>query len=164
MEPFVVVSASDDKVQVPFVIPMKDGETLSFSIPRLNFIDEAAARQMKKNILDLDRLVPQIDPSTGDPIYEKDNDGEFILDGDGHRVVVMGPPQMSVHERLRSVSEAMLGPVVPPAIYRKLQKLTVGELDQIIGHWTTISTTATINGVDPVDTVDPGESSASSTS
>lgn len=156
MEPFIVVSASDAKVQVPFAVPSKDGESIIFSIPRLNFIDEASARQMKKNLLELDRDVPQTDQA-GDPLYVKDDDGEFVLDDAGEKIPLLGPPQLSVHERLRSVAEAMLGPIVPAATFKKLQKLTVGELDQIVAHWTKVSTS-------PLDGVEPGESSASLTS
>lgn len=158
MEPFVVVSSCDDKVQVPFAIPTGEGgETLLFSIPRLNFIDEAAARQMKKNLVELDKHVPQEDPATGEPLYEKDDDGNFKLDDAGEKIPLMGPPQLSMHEKMRAVSEAMLGPVVPAATFKKLQKLTVGELEQIVSHWTKVSG-------DPIDGVEPGESSASSTS
>jgi hypothetical protein len=156
MEPFVVVSAHDEKVQIPFAIPMKDGETLLFSIPRLNFIDEAQARQMKSNLLELDKLVPQTDLATGEPMFEKGDDGEFVLNDAGEKIPVMGQAQMSLHEKMRAVSEAMLSTVVPPATYRKLQKLTVGELEQIVAHWTKVSS-------DPIDGVEPGESSASLT-
>lgn len=158
MEPFIVVSAADDKVQVPFTIPNRDGgDPFTFTIPRLNFIDEDAARKMKKNLLDLEREVPQIDPVTDAPIYEKDDDGNVKMDGDGNPIPMMGAPQLSYHEKTRAMAEAMLGPVLPPAIFRRVQKLTVGELDQIVAHWTKVSTS-------PLDGVEPGESSASSTS
>lgn len=158
MKPFVITSSRSEQVQVPFVIETDDG-TVEFSIPRMTFLAEDVTRRMKKALLDLDKPVPQFDQVTGEPLYHLDTDGNPLRDDDGQKKPLMGPPQRTAHEKTRAVAEAMLKCVVPAATYKSLQKLTVGELDQIIAHWTEVST-APLN--DPG--VDMGESSASSTS
>lgn len=140
MEPFVVVAAHDDAAHVPFRVPVKDQEPIEFSLPRLQFLSEPVARQMKEALLALDADVPQVD-SEGQPLFEED--------GDGNQVPVMGPPRRTVHETTRATAEAMLKCVVSSAIFKQLQKLTVGELDQIVAHWTEVSSKplGAVNGV-----------------
>jgi len=159
MKPFVVTSSRSENVQIPFVVEV-DGEEVEFSIPRMTFLPEDATRKMKQALLDLDKPVPQFNQVTGEPLYRLGKDGESLLDDDGQKIPVMGPPQRTAHEKTRAVAEAMLKHVVPAAVYKKLVKLTVGELDQIVAHWTDVSTSPLNN--DPG--VELGESSASSTS
>lgn len=159
METFVVVTASDERVQVPFRVPA-EGDDITFTIPRLNYLDEASARKMKQNLLDLDKPVQQKDIASGELLWEKSEDGQDKLDADGNKIPLMGSPQLTTHESLRAVSEAMLSALVPAAVFKRLQRLTVGELDQIITHWTKLSSAP----LDGEEGAEPGESSASSTS
>jgi hypothetical protein len=159
MKPFKIISAFDESVQVPFVIETADG-TVEFSIPRMTYLPEDAARKMKQALIELDKPVEQFNPVTGEPFYQLDADGNPKLDENGEKLPLMGPPQRTVHEKTRVVAETMLRVVVPAATFKKLQKLTVGELDQIIGHWTEASSSPVNN--DPGS--EPGESFASSAS
>jgi len=158
MKPFVITSARSETVQIPFQIETEDG-TVEFTIPRMTFLAEDVTRRMKKALLDLDKPVAQFNQVTGEPLYQLNSAGERKLDDDGQPIPLMGQPQRTVHEKTRAVAEAMLKCVVELAVFKKLQGLTVGELDQIVAHWTEASTQP-LN--DPGS--DLGESSASSTS
>ena len=159
MKPFVVTSSRSDAVQVPFEIDTEDGP-VEFSIPRMTFLPEDVTRRMKGALLDLDKPVPQHHPVTGEPMWQLNADGVPKLDDDNQKLPLMGPPQRTAHEKTRAVAEAMLKCVVPAAVFKKLQKLTVGELDQIVAHWTDVSSQPLNN--DPG--ADMGESGASLTS
>lgn len=160
MEPFVVVASHDDAAQVPFRVPVKGKEPIEFTIPRLQFLTEAVARQMKSALLALDAPVPMEDED-GQPVWERDASGEVVVDEAGEKVQAKISPQRTVHETTRATAEAMLKCVTTPAVFKKLQGLTVGELDQIISHWTTVSSKPVESAVEGVTT---GESSASSNS
>lgn len=156
MEVFEVVPASDERTKVPFRVPVGGDRKIEFSVPRLQFLDEAVARDMKKKLQDLDKFVQQVD-SQGELLWELDDTGEPKLADDGTKVPFMGPPQRTVHERSRAIYLTMLGCVVDQSVQARLEKLTVGELDQIISHWTAVSES-------PLDGTTTGESSASSSS
>ena len=159
MKPFKITSSFHATVQVPFEIDTADG-VLTFTIPRMTYLPEDAARKMKDALLALDKPVAQFNPVTGETYYQLDADGSPKLDEAGEKLPLLGPPQRTVHEKTREVAEAMLKVVLPAGVFKKLQKLTVGELDQIIAHWTEASSQPINN--DPG--VESGESSASSTS
>lgn len=159
MKAFKVTSSRSECVQVPFEIDTEGG-TVEFSIPRMTFLPEDATRRMKKSLLDLDKPVPQMNQVTGEPLYQLTAEGVVKHDDDGQPIPVMGPPQRTAHEKTRAVAEAMLKHVVAPEVFKQLQKLTVGELDQIIAHWTDVST----QPLDGDPGISMGESSASSTS
>lgn len=156
MDVFEVVPAYDERTHVPFRVPRKDDDPIEFFIPRLQFLDEDVARTMKEKLQKLDVNVPQVD-AAGEPVWKRKTDGTILTDDDGQNVPLMGPPQRTVLERTRAVAETMLSCVTEPDAYEKLQKLTVGELDQILGHWTKVSEK-------PLEGANLGESSASSTS
>jgi hypothetical protein len=156
MKPFVITSARSDNVQIPFQIETDGGKVVEFTIPRMTFLAESVTRAMKKALLDLDKPVPQFNQVTGEPMYQMDAAGVVARDEDGQQMPLMGPPQRTAHEKTRAVAEAMLKCVVDAATFKELQKLTVGELDQIVAHWTDVSTQP-LN--DPG--ADLGESSAS---
>jgi hypothetical protein len=166
MQPFIVPVPTDEHVQVPFRVPVKDGEPIEFSIRRMNFIDEPTMRKIRDDLKKLDDEVPQTYPN-GEPVWKQtinEND-EWVdeLDDDGKKIRVFGPPQRSQLERVRAVAEVMLKVLVPAATFKRLQKLTTGELDAIINHWT-VTSFSKLETPDGDENQSLGESSASSTS
>ncbi len=155
MEVFEIVPASDERTRVPFRVPVGGGHHVEFSIPRLQFLTEDKAREMKEALQALDKFVQQVDMQ-GELLWEYDETGQHKI-VDGEKVPLMGPPQRTVNERTRAITTAMLGCVVEPDVFERLKRLTVGELDQIVNHWTKASE-------EPLDGTTTGESSASSSS
>ncbi|PKQ59721.1 hypothetical protein B5566_02445 [Mycobacterium sp. MHSD3] len=157
MEPFVIATPADEAVQVPFSVPVKGEEPFEFTLTRMTYLDEAALRKMRDAIKAVDAFVPQVDIK-GDTIWRIDPEtGETQVDEKGEKVPLMGIPQRTRHERTRAIAEAMLKVAASADVFRRLQKLTVGELDQIVGHWAEVSASK-------IDGASQGESSASSTS
>lgn len=156
METFEIVPAYDERTRVPFRVPRKGQDPLEFTIPRLQYLTEEQATQMKEDLQALDKFVPQIDVN-GDVIFKLERDGTYSLDDDGNKEPLMGPPQRTVAEKSRITATTMLAVVVDDETLNALKKLTVGELDQILSHWTSVSSK-------PLEGLDLGESSASSSS
>ncbi|WP_301119772.1 hypothetical protein [Mycolicibacterium fortuitum] len=157
MEPFRIITADDDAVQVPFAVPIKGRDVpLTFSVPRMQFLSEPTAREMRKALRALDDPAPVVDDD-GKPVYETGSVGS-----DGEPVQKVAVPQRTIHEQNRVTCLAMLKCVTSATVYKVLEKLTVGELDQIVAHWTEVSG----RRLDEVtgDGATPGESSASSSS
>ncbi|DAZ90153.1 Uncharacterised protein [Mycobacteroides abscessus subsp. bolletii] len=117
---FRITPASEAKVD--FEVPMKDGSTLTFALPHMNFMDEDLARKMKKNLTDLDSPVPVLDA-----------EGNPVLDDEGNPVTEI--PRRTIHETTRDSARAMLSAVLDESLCERLMTLTVGELDQILAHW-----------------------------
>lgn len=157
MQPFVIATPDDEAVQVPFSVPVKGGEPFEFTLTRMTYLDETALRKMREAIRAVDAFVPQLDIDEK-PIWRTNPEtGEPELDDEGNKVPLMGLPQRTKHERTRAMAEAMLKVAAPAEVFKRLQKLTVGELDQIVGHWAEVSASK-------IDGASQGESSASSTS
>lgn len=156
MEAFEIVPSYDPRTQVPFKVPRKGLEPLEFSIPRLQYLSEPQATAMRDDLQALDKHVPQKDVN-GEVIWKLERDGSYAEDDDGNKVPLLGPPQRTVSEKSRLTAITMLAVVTDDETLTELKKLTVGELDQILGHWTKVSG-------QPLEGLDLGESSASSTS
>lgn len=156
MDVFEVVPAYDPRTQVPFRVPRKNADPVEFTVPRLQYLTEEQATKMKVDLQELDRWVEQVDMD-GKPVYQLTREGEYKLGDDNEKLPLMGPPQRTVAERSRAVAETMLAVVVDEETLAELHRLTVGELDQILNHWTKVSEK-------PLEGLALGESSASSSS
>lgn len=64
MEPIEIVAADDERLQIPFTVPVKDSEPLEFSLPRYDCIDPDTYVQM---MTDLEKL----DADNETPAYQK---------------------------------------------------------------------------------------------
>lgn len=178
MKAFRIIAADQvEFTHVPFELPTKSG-VIEFTIPRLNFLSERQAREVRDKLRELEKPVPLFDPVTGDVIAELDADGlEVFVDGDGNRVdrdadgrlpdrddikvkQLHGPEPRTPMERTRATALAMLLPLVEAKTAKVLAGLTTGELEQIVQHWTDVSGTK----LSDVEATTLGESSASLTS
>lgn len=156
MTAYRVIRAREARVE--FDVENEAGESLVFSLPKMQYMSEDQARLMKIAVREVDAPVQQVDPDTDEPLWEKNPDGTDKLNDDGEKMPVMGTPQRTTLERTRVTALTMLQSVTEPTVFEELNKKTTGELDDILEHWTLESMKK------KSDAVDLGESSASSNS
>jgi hypothetical protein len=151
---YKIKRAHDPASRVPFEIEI-DGAVVAFDLPKMSYMTEDQARDVKHAVRDIDKPVHLHDAITDEPLYELNPDGTRKQDDDGNDKPLMGAKQRTVLERTRVTALAMLEHVATPEVFSHLEKLTTGELDDILQHWTEESVKK--------DEPNLGESSASST-
>lgn len=124
MKPIEIPDFEDERVNIPFTVPVKERKPLEFTVKRLDFIPED----------EFDELVQELDVLDGKTEPVLDDKGDPLIGDDGEPVTI--PVKVvNPREAERQVVLTMLKHCVTPKQLETLTTLSHGQLNFVKKCW-----------------------------